>query len=112
MFKQIIGEKRAREIVSQMIEAASEANIALPKCRIYLEKVSVHDLMEAYAEIREYANREGGFRFPYDDSLRLTDYVRTIALTKEQIALIEKPNGVINVHNMYDLVRFSKEFFK
>jgi len=111
MYKQVIGEKRAKEIVKQMIQTAQENNISLPKCHIYLEKVGVHGLLEAYTEIRQYVNVSGGFSFPYEDSVRLTEYVRSVALTKEQFTLIENPQGIVNVHLVSQLIQFSKKFF-
>jgi hypothetical protein len=76
----------------------------MPTCELFVQFDGVKYLLGAYKEVREYANREGGFKFPYDDSVRLTDYVKNLSFSKEQLQLLEE-------YDIETLKRFSKEFF-
>lgn len=51
MFKQTIGEKRAKEIIKQMIAAAKDSGINLPECEKFVKSGEQLDILKAYAEV-------------------------------------------------------------
>jgi hypothetical protein len=93
MFKtQIIGERKAKEIVSYVLKLAGEKNVKLPHLTAFLkEGAKAGILLEAYEEFNNAVNNgnnPNSVRISYDDSLRFRNFVLSFIPTKKQIEMI------------------------
>jgi hypothetical protein len=104
MFKQTIGEKRAKEIIKQMIAAAKDSGINLPECEKFVKSGEQLDILKAYAEVNPLVNAQGGFRIAYDDSVKLREYIETLLPSIQQFMAIKK-------YGLIKLTQFHKDFF-
>jgi hypothetical protein len=104
MYKNIIGDKRAKEIIKYMIEVAKEVEISLPECEKFVKSGQPLDILKAYAEVHPLINTQGGIRIAYDDSVRLTEYIETLLPSIQQFAAIRK-------YGLIKLTQFHKDFF-
>ena len=104
MFKQTIGEKRAKEIIKYIISAAKEAGINLPECEKFVKSNEPLDILKAFSEINPLINAQGGFRFNYEDSFKLREYIETLLPSIEQFKAIKK-------YGLIKLTQLHKDFF-
>jgi hypothetical protein len=104
MYKNIIGDKRAKDIIKSMVMAAKEVEISLPECEKFVKSGEPLDILKAYAEVHPLANTQGGFRFDHGDSVRLTEYIESILPSVQQFAAIRK-------YGLTNLMKFHKDFF-
>ena len=93
MFKtQVIGEKKAKEIISYVIKLADEKNVKLPNLEAFVkEGAKAGVLLEAYEEFNHAVNNgnnPNSVRIAYEDSLRFRNFVLSFIPTKEQIEMI------------------------